>query len=58
MVSYSELGLTQLLTLIGFLCFLQLGRRVAAFLTGAGLLGECAVGIIFGSQLSGILLPE
>lgn len=57
MVAYSELGLPQLLTLLGFLCFLQLGRRTAAYLTGAGLLGECAVGIIFGSQLSNILPP-
>ncbi len=55
MVSYHEPHLPQLLTLIAFLGFLQLGRKIAAATVGAGLLGECAVGVIFGSPLADIL---
>ena len=55
MVLYEELALPQLLTLIAFLGLLQLARKLAAATVGAGLLGECAIGVIFGSPLAGIL---
>lgn len=53
-LSYTEPELNELLILLGFVALLQLGRKIAATLVGAGLLGECAVGIIFG-PVAGIL---
>lgn len=46
-----------LLVLLGFYFCLQLARIIADLVLSAGLLGEIAVGIIFGGPLAGIL-PE
>lgn len=46
--SYHEPSLPHLLTLVGLLYFLQLARGVANRVLRAGLLGEIAVGVIFG----------
>ena len=52
---YHEPSLPTLLVLIAFLFFLQFGRYVAQKIFSAGLLGEIAVGIIFGSPLANLL---
>ncbi|TIB34907.1 hypothetical protein E3P84_01551 [Wallemia ichthyophaga] len=46
-----------LMVLLGFYFCLQLARIIADYVLSAGLLGEIAVGIIFGGPLAGIL-PE
>lgn len=45
------------MVLLGFYFCLQLARIIADYVLSAGLLGEIAVGIIFGGPLAGIL-PE
>lgn len=54
-VVYEEPTLPVLLTLSSFLYLLQVSRYIADYLLSAGLLGEIALGIIYGSPLSGIL---
>ncbi|TIA97040.1 hypothetical protein E3P77_01326 [Wallemia ichthyophaga] len=58
--TYEEPTMVQtgpLLVLLGFYFCLQLARIIADLVLSAGLLGEIAVGIIFGGPLAGIL-PE
>ncbi|GAA5947045.1 hypothetical protein JCM3765_002129 [Sporobolomyces pararoseus] len=47
-VSYHEPSLPSLLTLISFIYFLNIARNVADYLLGAGLLGQVAIGVIYG----------
>ncbi|GAA5855007.1 hypothetical protein JCM8547_002342 [Rhodosporidiobolus lusitaniae] len=47
-ISYHEPALPALLTLIALLYLLQVARGLANRLLGAGLLGEIAVGVVFG----------
>ncbi|TIB81553.1 Sodium/hydrogen exchanger [Wallemia mellicola] len=59
--TYEEPTMVQerpLLVLIGFYYFLQFARIIADYVFSAGLLGEIAVGIIFGGPLAGILPHE
>ncbi|GAA5950595.1 hypothetical protein JCM21900_002518 [Sporobolomyces salmonicolor] len=46
--SYAEPPLPRLLTLISLLYLVQLARAIANYLFGAGLLGEIAIGVIYG----------
>ena len=48
MVRFEEPSLPALLSLLSLLYVLQVARNAAQFLVGAGLLGEIAVGIIYG----------
>lgn len=54
-ITYTEPSLPSLLTLVAFLYLLQVSRFTANKLFSAGLLGEIALGIVFGSPLAGIL---
>lgn len=54
-IIYAEPKLPQLLTLASFLYLLQVSRYIADTILSAGLLGEVALGIIYGSPLAGIL---
>lgn len=54
-IIYTEPTLPQLLTVASFLYLLQVFRWLADLLLSAGLLGEVALGIIYGSPLAGIL---
>lgn len=54
-VTYTEPTLPNLLALASFLYLLQVFRYVADAIVSAGLLGEIALGIIYGSPLAGIL---
>ncbi|ORY66940.1 Sodium/hydrogen exchanger family-domain-containing protein [Leucosporidium creatinivorum] len=56
-VTYHEPSLPHLLTLIAFLYLLQVSRTLADRALGAGLLGEIAVGVVFG-PVAGIMLQE
>ncbi|KAK4056447.1 hypothetical protein OIO90_002590 [Microbotryomycetes sp. JL221] len=47
-ISYREPTLPHLLTLISFLYLLQVGRTLADKVLGAGLIGECAIGVVYG----------
>ena len=47
-VSYHEPSLPSILTLVSLIYFLNLARNVADYLLGAGLLGEVAIGVIYG----------
>lgn len=61
MTTYEEPTMVQerpLLVLLGFYYCLQLARIIADYVLSAGLLGEIAVGIIFGGPLAGILPHE
>lgn len=55
-ITFKEPSITTLLVLISFLYFLQVSRKTADRLFGAGLLGEIAIGVIYG-PVAGIL-PE
>lgn len=57
-ITYEEPSAVTLLILLGFYFCLQLGRIIADYVLSAGLLGEIAVGIIFGGPLAGILPVE
>ncbi|KAL8284212.1 hypothetical protein RQP46_004961 [Phenoliferia psychrophenolica] len=57
MVTFEEPSLPTLLTLISLIYALQVARGVAQRLVGAGLLGEIAVGIIYG-PVANILQEE
>lgn len=54
-IIYTEPTLPQLLTVASFLYLLQVSRWLADLMLSAGLLGEVALGIIYGSPLAGIL---
>jgi hypothetical protein len=54
-IKYHEPSASTLLTLASFLYLLQIFRDVADRLCSAGLLGEIALGMIFGRPLAGIL---
>ncbi|GAA5896944.1 cation:proton antiporter [Sporobolomyces salmoneus] len=47
-ISYHEPSLPSLLTLLSFLYLLNIFRSIASYLLNAGLLGEIAIGIIYG----------
>lgn len=47
-IPYHEPSLPSLLTLISFLYFLQVARNICDAVLGAGLLGEIAIGTIYG----------
>ncbi|SCV74666.1 BQ2448_7695 [Microbotryum intermedium] len=47
-VSYHEPSIPRLLTLSSFIYLLQVGRSAANAILGAGLLGEIAIGVIYG----------
>ncbi|WVQ79773.1 hypothetical protein IAT38_001873 [Cryptococcus sp. DSM 104549] len=53
--AYTEPSIAHLLTLFTYLWLLNLARWVVQYLVGAGLLGEIAIGIIYGSPLAGWL---
>ena len=57
-ITYEEPSAVTLLILLGFYFCLQFGRIIADYVLSAGLLGEIAVGIIFGGPLAGILPVE
>ena len=57
-ITYEEPSAVTLLILHGFYFCLQFGRIIADYVLSAGLLGEIAVGIIFGGPLAGILPVE
>ncbi|GAA6033754.1 hypothetical protein JCM8097_004417 [Rhodosporidiobolus ruineniae] len=56
-LTYHEPALPALLTLISLLYLLQVARGIANYLLGAGLLGEIALGVIYG-PVAGILDVE
>ncbi|KAK4053402.1 hypothetical protein OIV83_001567 [Microbotryomycetes sp. JL201] len=55
--TYHEPAPPQLLTLLAFLYLLQVARNAADWAIGAGLVGECTVGVVFG-PLTGILQSD
>jgi Kef-type K+ transport system membrane component KefB len=53
--AYHEPTSTQIVILLSFLLFLNLGGAVAQRYISAGLLGQIFVGIVYGTPLAGIL---
>ncbi|KAL2869075.1 cation:proton antiporter [Aspergillus lucknowensis] len=54
-VSYHEPGIVQVLVIISFFFFLSLAEWVSAKIIRAGIIGQIAVGIIYGKPLADIL---
>ena len=54
-ITYEEPSLPSLLTFASFLYLLQVSRHFADSILSAGFLGEIALGIVYGSPLTGVL---